>query len=121
MLQGFSELRDRVELQALDAVAWYYEKKKSKNGWSRWLRFWAITFTVFGGLIPFISAAGIVQAVLWHYGDKDAANSQLAELRFNQLGYVSIGLAAGCVAFDRFFGFSSNWMRYIGARTAGSV
>jgi hypothetical protein len=111
---GLSKLRDRAELQALDAIGWYYDKKKSKNFWSRWLRFWAITLTILGGLIPVLSAAGLVEVVRRYYGSKET-NFQLAELHFNQLGYVLIGLAAGCVAFDRFFGFSTNWMRYIGA------
>ena len=115
LLDGLSKLRDHAELQALEAIGWYYEKKKSKNFWSRWLRFWAIFFTVSGGLIPLLSAAGIVQAILRYYGAKDETDIQLVELHFNQLGYVLIGLAAGCVAFDRFFGFSTNWMRYIGA------
>jgi hypothetical protein len=112
-LEGLAKLRDRAERQALDAVDWYYEKKKSKNFFSQWLRFWAIGLTVLGGLVPVLSAAGIVEAVLRYSGS--AANLQVVELRFNQLGYVLIGLAAGCVAFDRFFGFSTNWMRYIGA------
>jgi hypothetical protein len=114
-LEGLSKLRERAETQAQDAIAWYYDKKRSKNFWSRWLRFWAISLTVLGGLIPLLSAAGIVEAVLRYYGAKDAASIQFIELRFNQFGYVLIGLAAGCVAFDRFFGFSTNWMRYIGA------
>jgi hypothetical protein len=113
-LDGLSQLRERTDRQALDAIAWYYNKKKSKNFWSRWLRFWAITFTVLGGLVPVLTAAGAVQFWLQHYGYNDV-NIQMVELRFNQFGYVFIGLAAGCIAFDRFFGFSTNWMRYIGA------
>jgi SMODS and SLOG-associating 2TM effector domain 2 len=115
MLDGLSKLRERAESQALDAIGWYYEKKKSKNFWSRWLRFWAIAFTILGGLVPLLSAAGLVQIVLRYYSVNDPISIQLAELHFNQLGYVLIGFAAGCVAFDRFFGFSTNWMRYIGA------
>jgi hypothetical protein len=114
-LEGLLKLRERADLQALDAINWYYEKKKQKNFASRWLRFWAISFTILGGLIPLLSAAGIVEAVLRYYGAKAPGDIHVAELRFNQFGYILIGLAAGCVAFDRFFGFSSNWMRYIGA------
>lgn len=112
---GLSELRDRAESQALDAIVWYYEKKKSKNFWSRWLRFWAISLTVLGGLIPLLSAAGFVEPALRLFGLSASGPTQVIELRFNQFGYILIGLAAGCVAFDRFFGCSTNWMRYIGA------
>jgi hypothetical protein len=115
MIEGLSKLRARAEQQALDAVAWYYAKKTSKNFWSRWLRFWAIGLTVVGGLVPILSASGMVEAALRYYGWKELTDIQRIELHFNQLSYLLIGLAAGCVAFDRFFGFSTNWMRYIGA------
>jgi hypothetical protein len=116
MMTGLSQLRERAELQALEAVGWYYAKKRSKNFWSRCLRFWAIAFTVLGGLVPILAATGIVEPVFRYiYNASDSKDMQLAELHFNQFGYVLIGLAAGCVAFDRFFGFSTNWMRYIGA------
>lgn len=113
-LEGLSKLRDRAESQALDAILWYYGKKQSKNFWSRWLRFWAISFTVLGGLVPLLSASGIVEAALRFFGLSASGTTQEIELRFNQFGYILIGLAAGCVAFDRFFGFSTNWMRYMG-------
>ena len=37
----------------------------------------------------------------------------MAGLDFSQLGYLLIGIGAGCLGFDRFFGYSSGWMRYI--------
>jgi hypothetical protein len=64
------------------------------------------------GLVPILAATGLVQLLFHSTSDEKL---RLDELRFNQFGYVFIGLAAGCVAFDRFFGFSTNWMRYIGA------
>lgn len=112
MFGGLTRLMQIAEEQALDAIDWYYRKKKAKNRWSRWLRFLAITFTVMGGLVPILAATGLV-ALIFHPANDDKL--RLYELRFNQFGYVFIGLAAGCIAFDRFFGFSTNWMRYIGA------
>jgi len=32
---------------------------------------------------------------------------------FGQLGYLLIALGAACIALDRFFGYSSGWIRYI--------
>jgi hypothetical protein len=107
MLVGLGQLRTCAEDQAIKALNWYYAKKRSKNILSRWLRFWAIFFTILGGLIPILAATGL--------GAYIPALLQVDELQFNQFGYVFIGFAAGCVAFDRFFGFSTNWMRYIGA------
>jgi len=115
-MSGLLQLRERAELQASEAVSWYYAKKRSKNFWSRWLRFWAIAFTVLGGLVPVLASTGLIEPMLRHFFNvSDRKDIQLVELHFNQFGYVLIGLAAGCVAFDRFFGFSTNWMRYIGA------
>ncbi len=108
-MECLTELRTRAEKESLDAIAWYYRKKQSKNFWSRWLRYWAITFTILAGLVPIIAALGLI-----HFSP-DPGAQKLAELRFEQFGYVFIGLAAGCLAYDRFFGFSTNWMRYIGA------
>jgi SMODS and SLOG-associating 2TM effector domain 2 len=108
-LESLNILRERAESEAEKATKWYYEKKKSKNWWSRWLRGWAITFTVFAGLVPILGASGVFSF------RTDPSHARLLELQFNQFGYIFIGLAAGCIAYDRFFGFSTNWMRYIGA------
>jgi hypothetical protein len=110
VMESLLAIRRRAELQALDAVRWYNSKKDSKRWWSRWLRGWAITFTVLGGLVPFIAATGLL-----HAKPGSQESNEVIALHFNQFGYVFLGLAAGCVAFDRFFGFSSNWMRYIAA------
>lgn len=50
-------------------------------------------FAGFGGLCPLLQ--------------------NLGGYNFNQLGYVSLGLVAAIVGFDKFFGFSSAWMRYM--------
>lgn len=114
-LEGLERMRDRAQQQAIETVDWYYSKKNSKNFWSRWLRLWAIAYTILGGLVPVLSAAGFIQLLSHYWLHIGVERIQFWELRFNQLGYVFIGIAAGCVAFDRFFGFSTNWMRYIGA------
>ena len=31
-------------------------------------------------------------------------------------GYVALALSAGCVLFDRYFGYTSSWMRYMRAQ-----
>src|SRR5262249_49531150 len=33
-------------------------------------------------------------------------------------GFLLLALAAGCWAFDRFFGYSSSWLRYMAAATS---
>ncbi|MBB4080543.1 hypothetical protein GGR28_003177 [Lewinella aquimaris] len=83
------------ELHALQSINWYLEYKNSKSWWSRALRIGTIFFGTLGGLFPVLSPLLTSSA------------------NFAQLGYIAIALSAGCIAVDRFFGFSSGWMRYM--------
>ena len=106
-------LRDKNPLDAINALfsfssgeaknvaGWYQAAKNRKATASRALRFLAIAFFVIGGLAPIIAG-------FWH-GDQTA--NQMVEI--NQAGYLLIGLAAGFLAFDRYFGMSSGWIRYM--------
>jgi hypothetical protein len=87
-----------VEGEAIRAAAWYINEKKSKARWSRTLRILAILFATAGAGLPFI-----------------AANNGVVDFEW---GYVLLALAAGAVAMDRYFGFSTAWMRYITAEQA---
>jgi hypothetical protein len=83
-----------VEGRAVETIDWYLNEKKSKSNWSRGLRVAAILLGAAGALIPLLNLA----------------NNQVLDIRW---GYVALGLAAAAVALDRFFGFSSGWMRYL--------
>ncbi|HEY0738055.1 MAG TPA: SLATT domain-containing protein [Herpetosiphonaceae bacterium] len=96
---SIQEVYQYAEARAADTIDWYLRAKKSKAQWSRWLRFAAIVLTALGGLTPIIISLG------WLNG----ARAQ----NLGQLGYLFLGLAAACVGLDKFFGFSSGWMRYI--------
>lgn len=89
-----------VEDKAISTIDWYFSVKRSKKRASRFLRAAAIVLGVAGALVP-------VAVAPW------------TELRQVQWGYVLLGLAAGCVAFDRFFGISTGWMRCV--RTAQAL
>lgn len=87
-----------VEGEAIRAANWYLQEKKAKSRWSRALRILAILFATAGAALPFI-----------------AANNDVVDFEW---GYVLLALAAGAVAMDRYFGFSTAWMRYITAEQA---
>lgn len=87
-----------VEGEAIRAAAWYLQEKKPKARWSRLLRIVAILFATAGAALPFV-----------------AANT--GRIGF-EWGYVMLACAAGAVAMDRFFGFSTAWMRYMTAELA---
>jgi hypothetical protein len=56
---------------------------------------------VLGGLVPIIKAT-LPAAALTHL-----------PVDFGQAGYLLIGVGAGCLGLDRFFGYSTGWIRYI--------
>jgi len=97
-----SEIYDYANGKAQEAITWYLDKKWSKQKTAQGLRFAAIIFTTIGGVIPLVIAsrvlasAGVTNAVEW-----------------GQFGYVALALAGACVFLDKFFGYSSGWMRYI--------
>ena len=87
--------------QAKSVTAWYQGAKGGKAMLSRGLRGLAIVLFVIGGLAPIV--AGFL------HGDNTA--DRMVEI--NQSGYLMLGLAAGLLAFDRYFGVSSGWIRYM--------
>lgn len=93
--QAIELLRAWAEDRATEAIEWYLRDKQPKRWASRLLRAAAVLFAVTGGVLPLIS------------GSIHGINPDL--------GYVSLAIAAGCVAFDHFFGLSSGWIRDITA------
>jgi hypothetical protein len=98
------EIYQYAEATANESIAWYGRKKRGKASMSQLLRGLAILCTTIGGLMPIIRALRPYTA---------ESSQTFFGLDVGQLGYFFLGLAAACVAFDRFFGFSSGWMRYI--------
>ncbi|WP_181788902.1 SLATT domain-containing protein [Streptomyces phytophilus] len=89
------ELRAWAEQEAEDAVEWYLNDKRLKRRGSRAISALTILLAVAGTLIPLASVISGGPPQGW--------------------GYVLLALAAGCKAFDHFFGLSSGWMRDITA------
>jgi SMODS and SLOG-associating 2TM effector domain 2 len=85
-----------AERQALAAIDWYLIRRRLNSRLSRLLRGVAILLGGSGGIIPLVHSAspGTLSA---------------------EWGYVLLAASAGCVLFDRFFGFSSSWMRFMRA------
>jgi hypothetical protein len=83
-------LRQWAEQEAGDAITWYLRDKTTKRFAARTLRALAIVLAVAGAVAPLLTAGTGVNG---------------------NWGYVLLGLAAGCLAFDHFFGLSSGWLR----------
>lgn len=82
-----------VEERGRAGIEWYLHNKRPKAAWSRGLRVVAIAFATLGAALPFISALTDEVPLEW--------------------GYLAFACAGAALAFDRFFGSSSAWMRYL--------
>ena len=84
----------RAEDHALKAINWYLCSKVDKKKWAQQLRFSVIVLTAIAGLWPIVSEMTKIPAIY---------------------ASIALGLAGTLLAVDKFFGFSSAWMRYIAA------
>jgi hypothetical protein len=82
-----------AECVATGKITWYRKKKKSKQLNSKLLRGFAIVLGIAGGICPIIDTVSRMEIV--------------------KLGYVFFGIAGGLVLFDKLFGVSSSWMRFM--------
>ena len=105
------QLRSYAEEIIQSELGWYLRKKKGRSSISRWVRFTALILTVLGGLVPLLIAV-FEEPPAWPW------LSWAAGIRFGQVGYVLLALAGGLVLLDKYFGFSTGWMRYIVAMQA---
>lgn len=98
-----------LEERAVEAIDWYLRHKGGPRTASRLLRGLAILSGVLGGLAPLLSGAelsGELWGAKWSLPDTD------------HWGYILIALAGAALLTDRYFGFSSSWMRYMTAQMA---
>jgi len=104
-------LNNYVESEAQKAIEWYYQKKGPKAFLSGWVRLLAIALT---------SIAGVLPIALNLFGGATAVRSggQLRGIESGLLASLLLGLAAGLIGLDRFFGYSSGWIRYVVTATA---
>lgn len=83
-----------------ERIRWYKDRACSLRFGSRLCRGAAIILIGIGSLLPLVTAAGT--ALGWN-----------PQNIFFGFGYVAFLLAAGCLGFDRFFGLSTGWLRFI--------
>ena len=101
--KSLNDVYDYAQKTAQVAGSWYMTSKNRKQGAAKALRFAAIILTALGGIVPFLVAGK-------YFGQNSTDLSQA--------GYIALALAATCIAVDKFFGYSSGWIRYI---TTGMV
>ena len=90
-----------AKYQAESAMAWYRRSKRSKRIWARVLRVVAIIATALAGIIPVLSQI---------FADETGQPAWPVNP-----AWASVAVAVGVTALglDRFFGFSSAWIRFM--------
>ena len=104
-------LYDFAARSAKDAIGWYWRRAGTAGRTGRALRMIAIVLTTIGGLIPLLITAGVDISLLWPFSATPMPGQ--ANPQPGQWGYVFLALAGACVVLDRFFGYSSAWIRYV--------
>lgn len=77
---------------------WYADKKSKQSNWSQSIRFLSIILIGLGGIFPLIGKIESEKTII---------------VDFTNWGYVTIAAAGTLLFLDRFFGFSSAWIRYV--------
>lgn len=81
-----------VESKAQKTIDWYFKRKTTQSFASKSLRVIAILLVLLGGLSPILQCLGLMDSLY---------------------GYIALAMAAASIAFDKFMGFSTAWMRYM--------
>lgn len=87
--------------QAQQAIDWYLRKRQLRRYFCRFCRIGVILLTAFAGLLPLINEIFKGSEILKGY----APNSLWAA--------VALGVAATLILIDRFYGFTSGWIRFL--------
>jgi hypothetical protein len=98
IVSSLEALFERITKEAESAINWYLRAKRPKQRWAMFLRVGSIAFGTIAGVIPIL-------AQIFTKDGQPMIQPAWAS--------VALGMAAAFVLLDRFFGFSSAWMRYI--------
>jgi SMODS and SLOG-associating 2TM effector domain 2 len=96
---SLSRLKAFASSRAAEAVSYYRRIKQPKKWWATRLRVLSLVFAGISGILPLLSQ-------IW-------ADSRGRPVIAPAWASVALALAAGAVAIDRYFGFSSAWMRFM--------
>ena len=91
---------------ASQSITWYLGARRSKKRWAQRLRVAAIVMVSVAGVLPVLSQIF------------NGSNSVVIEPAWSS---VALAIAVALIALDRFFGYSSAWMRYMATTKAISA
>lgn len=125
-ISSLAELYDATVKRGREHIGWYQRNVRLKRFGSQACRFLAILLFGLAALMPLIKAMGVAEEQSQSPTQGQAQEQQIqGETKgYNpirvpyELGYVFAALAAGLIAFDKFFGLSTGWIRYIQTQMA---
>lgn len=91
-----NQICDYALSQAQQSIDWYFRKRQLRRYFCRICRISVILLTAFAGLLPLINEI---------VGKEHALHSLWAA--------VALGVAATLILVDRFYGFTSGWIRFL--------
>ena len=100
--QGLQEIYDALVAKAESAMAWYESRQRSKKLGARFVRSAAILLGALTAIIPSLIAM-MPERI---FGD-------FPVVRLNPIATITGVAAATAILFDKFYGFSSSWGRFI--------
>lgn len=98
-LTSLDALYEFAYKEAENAEAWYWKKTGQKKRWAMILRVVAILSVTLAGIIPILTPIF-----------KDAAGDPLINPVWSS---VAVGIGTAAIGLDKYFGFSSGWIRYV--------
>ena len=90
-----------VDRRTVESIQWYLIYKKWPKRLSQWVRVLAVLLFTLGGLAPLLNTY-----------------QPMAAYQLDHLGYIFIALGAAILGLNKFFGFSSTWVRYMKTQLA---
>ena len=100
--ESFKKIHKYITDEAGNAINWYLDKKRGKRIGARCMRICAIISTTIAGIIPLLSQ-------IYNKNNMFAVDPAWAS--------IALIFSAAFIVLDKFFGFSSSWIRFIMAES----
>ena len=104
--KGLQDIYNALVLKAEAAMTWYESRQRAKKRGARFVRSAAILLGALTAIIPSIIA--MIPDRISMFGLTD-----FPVVRLNPIATITGVVAATAILFDRFYGFSSSWGRYV--------
>jgi hypothetical protein len=102
---GLEEIYAALVVKAETAMGWYETRQQQKKRGAHYTRGFAIVLGAITAVMPSIIAL-LPDRVTWH-------TVTFVSIRLNPLATVTGVAAATMILLDKFYGYSSSWMRYV--------